>query len=50
MVEPGHTRAQEDEADCIGYDLSQAASYSADSASARVFDTIQADQQKRTRR
>jgi hypothetical protein len=46
MVEPGHTRAQEDEADCIGYDLSQAASYSADSASARVFDTIQADQQK----
>jgi hypothetical protein len=46
MVEPGHTRAQEDEADCIGYDLSQSASYSADSASARVFDTIQADQQK----
>jgi len=46
MVEPGHTRAQEDEADCIGYDLSQAASYSADSASARVFDTIQADQQR----
>jgi beta-barrel assembly-enhancing protease len=46
MVEPGHTRAQEDEADCIGYDLSEAASYSADSASARVFDTIQADQQK----
>jgi hypothetical protein len=47
MVEPDHTRAQEDEADCIGYDLSEAASYSADSASARVFDTIQADQQKR---
>ncbi|HEY1750275.1 MAG TPA: M48 family metalloprotease [Caulobacteraceae bacterium] len=46
MVEPDHTRAQEDEADCIGYDLSQAAAYSADSASARVFDTIQADQQK----
>lgn len=46
MVEPEHTRAQEDEADCIGYDLSQAASYSADSASARVFDTIQADQQR----
>jgi Zn-dependent protease with chaperone function len=48
MVEPEHTRAQEDEADCIGYDLSQAASFSADSASAKVFDTIQADQQKRT--
>jgi hypothetical protein len=46
MVEPGPTRAQEDEADCIGYDLSEAAAYSADSASARVFDTIQADQQK----
>jgi Zn-dependent protease with chaperone function len=48
MVEPEHTRAQEDEADCIGYDLSQSASYSADSASARVFDTIQADQQRHT--
>jgi len=47
MVEPEHTRAQEDEADCIGYDLSQAAAFSADSASAKVFDTIQADQQKR---
>jgi beta-barrel assembly-enhancing protease len=46
MVEPGHTRAQEDEADCIGYDLSQAASFSADAASARVFDTIQADKEK----
>ena len=48
MVEPEHTRAQEDEADCIGYDLSQAAAFSADTASAKVFDTIQADQQKRT--
>jgi hypothetical protein len=48
MVEPTHTRAQEDEADCIGYDLSQAAAFSADSASAKVFDTIQADQQKHT--
>jgi Zn-dependent protease with chaperone function len=46
MVEPDHTRAQEDEADCIGYDLSEAASYSADSASAKVFDTIQADKVK----
>jgi hypothetical protein len=46
MVEPDHTRAQEDEADCIGYDLSDAASYAADSASAKVFDTIVADQAK----
>lgn len=44
MVEPDHTRAQEDEADCIGYDLSEQASYAADSASAKVFDTIVADQ------
>jgi metalloprotease len=46
MVEPDHTRAQEDEADCIGYDLSESASYAADSASAKVFDTIVADQQR----
>ena len=46
MVEPDHTRAQEDEADCIGYDLSESASYAADSASAKVFDTIVADQEK----
>ena len=46
-AEPGHTRAQEDEADCLGFDLSQEAAYSAESASARVFDTITADQQKR---
>jgi hypothetical protein len=46
-AEPGHTRNQEDEADCIGYDLSQQDGYSADSASARVFDTIQADQLRR---
>jgi predicted Zn-dependent protease len=47
MVEPSHTREQEDQADCIGYDLSQSASYAPDAASARVFDTIQADQQQR---
>ncbi|HEY1426605.1 MAG TPA: M48 family metalloprotease [Caulobacteraceae bacterium] len=46
MIEPDHTREQEDEADCIGYDLSERASYSADSASAKVFDTIVADQQR----
>ena len=46
MVEPDHTREQEDEADCIGYDLSEGSGYAADSASAKVFDTIVADQQK----
>jgi Zn-dependent protease with chaperone function len=46
-VEPAHTRDQEDEADCVGYDLSQSASYAPDAATARVFDIIQADQQKR---
>ena len=46
-AEPGHTRAQEDEADCVGYDLSEQAGYSADAATARVFDTIQADQLRR---
>jgi hypothetical protein len=46
-AEPGHTRAQEDEADCIGYDLSLACAFAADEASARVFDSISADQQKR---
>jgi len=49
MIEPSHTRDQEDEADCIGHDLSQRASYAPDAATARVFDTIQADQQQRTR-
>ena len=44
MVEPAHARVQEDEADALGFDLSQMSGYSAESASARVFDTIQADQ------
>jgi Zn-dependent protease with chaperone function len=47
MVEPAWSRSQEDEADALGFDLSQAASFSAESASARVFDTIQADQVNR---
>ena len=47
MVEPAWSRSQEDEADALGFDLAQAASFSADSASARVFDTIQADQVNR---
>jgi hypothetical protein len=47
MIEPVHTRDQEDEADCIGYDLSQAATFAPDAATAHVFDVIQADQQKR---
>ncbi len=47
MVEPSHSQAQEDEADAVGYDLSTLAAFSADAASARVFDTIQADTQQR---
>jgi len=47
MVEPAWSRSQEDEADALGFDLSQAADFSAESASARVFDTIQADQVNR---
>lgn len=48
MVEPAWSRGQEDEADAIGFDLAQMVPYSAESASARVFDTIQADADKRT--
>ncbi len=47
MVEPTHSRVQEDEADALGFDLAQAAAFAADSASAQVFDTIQADQETR---
>lgn len=47
MVEPSWSRAQEDEADVIGFDLAQLAPYAADTASARVFDTIQADKENR---
>lgn len=43
MVEPSWSRGQEDEADALGFDLAQAGAYSAETASARVFDTIQAD-------
>jgi predicted Zn-dependent protease len=43
FIEPAWSRAQEDEADAMGYDLATAAGYSADSASSRVFDSIQAD-------
>jgi Zn-dependent protease with chaperone function len=46
-AEPIHTRVQEDEADALGFDLSQAAAYAAEDASALVFDTIQADQVQR---
>ncbi|HEX8233514.1 MAG TPA: M48 family metalloprotease [Caulobacteraceae bacterium] len=47
MVAPAWSRAQEDEADALGFDLANLAPYSAESASARVFDTIQADEEKR---
>lgn len=43
MVEPSWDRRQEDEADALGFDLAQMTPYAADTASARVFDTIQAD-------
>jgi Zn-dependent protease with chaperone function len=47
MVEPSWSRNQEDEADALGFDLSEMAPYAAESASARVFDTIQADTENR---
>jgi len=47
-AEEPHTQAQEDEADAMGFDLSQAAAYSAEDASATVFDTIQADRDRRS--
>lgn len=47
MVAPSMSRAQEDEADALGFDLAQMDSYSAESASARVFDTIQKDEDNR---
>ena len=43
IVEPAWSRDQEDEADALGFDLSEGSRYAADTASARVFDTIQAD-------
>jgi Zn-dependent protease with chaperone function len=46
-AEPVHTRAQEDEADAMGFDLAQSAGWSAEDASAVVFDTIQADKDRR---
>jgi predicted Zn-dependent protease len=47
VVEPAWSREQEDEADALGFDLSEAGRYSAETASARVFDTIQADREAR---
>ena len=47
MVEPAWSKDQEDEADSLGFDLAQLAPYAADSASAQVFDTIQADADNR---
>ncbi|HWE48096.1 MAG TPA: M48 family metalloprotease [Caulobacteraceae bacterium] len=45
--QPQHSQAEEDEADAVGYDLATLAGYSADTGSAKVFDTIQADAVKR---
>jgi beta-barrel assembly-enhancing protease len=47
MIEPSWSRAQEDEADALGFDLANLGPYSAEAASARVFDTIQADSERR---
>ncbi|MGZ8363839.1 MAG: M48 family metalloprotease [Caulobacteraceae bacterium] len=47
MIAPAWSRDQEDEADALGFDLSEAAPYAAETASARVFDTIQADADNR---
>jgi len=47
MVAPSMSRAQEDEADALGFDLTQMRPYSAESASARVFDTVQKDEDNR---
>ncbi len=47
MVEPSHSQEQEDQADAIGYDLCTGAGFTADAATARVFDTVQADTRER---
>ena len=47
MIAPAWSRGQEDEADALGFDLSEGAPYAAETASARVFDTIQADEDNR---
>jgi len=47
LVEPAWGRRQEDEADAIGFDLTEAATYGAEAASARVFDQLQADHDRR---
>lgn len=49
MVSPDHSREKEDEADALGFDLANLAPYSAETASARVFDTIQADEDRRAK-
>lgn len=47
LVEPAWGRRQEDEADAIGFDLTEAATYASEAASARVFDQLQADHNRR---
>jgi predicted Zn-dependent protease len=49
MVSPDHSREKEDEADALGFDLANLAPYAAETASARVFDTIQADEERRAK-
>ena len=47
MIEPAWAQGEEDEADALGFDLSLKVPFAAESASARVFDTIQADEARR---
>lgn len=47
LVEPNWSRAEEDEADATGFDLSNADSYDSEGASATVFDKLQADSDRR---
>jgi hypothetical protein len=47
MVAPTMSRAQEDEADAVGFDLTNLHPYAAETASAQVFDTIQKDEDNR---
>ncbi|HEY9217487.1 MAG TPA: hypothetical protein VIO94_05510, partial [Phenylobacterium sp.] len=49
MDSPDHTIEQEDESDAIGFDLTNLTPYAAETASARVFDTIQADADNRAK-
>lgn len=48
LVAPDWTKGEEDEADATGFDLSEGDAYAPDSAAAKVFDKLQADDDRRT--